>query len=103
MDLAASKEDGTWTWIELAILRENNEGKQTEVDLQEAFGEQSSGFMVENTRYKIIHLPLSNSVPQIYCINLHWPDLFVKVGVFLLTTMTQLLSNIFSLRKHEGV
>ncbi|KAJ3906256.1 hypothetical protein F5879DRAFT_920833 [Lentinula edodes] len=100
---SASKEDGTWTWIELAILRENNEGKQTEVDLQEAFGEQSSGFMVENTRYKIIHLPLSNSVPHIYCINLHWPDLFVKVGVFLLTTMTQLLSNIFSLRKHEGV
>ncbi|KAJ3710177.1 kinase-like domain-containing protein [Lentinula raphanica] len=74
----ASPQDGTWTWIELALLRENEEGKRKQVDLKQALKGQPRGFMVEDTRYEILRLPFADSTLRVHRVNLDWRNPFIK-------------------------
>ncbi|KAJ4464546.1 hypothetical protein C8J55DRAFT_530017 [Lentinula edodes] len=74
----ASPRDGTWTWIELVLLRENADGKRTQVNLEKALKGQPRGFMIEDTRYEIIRLPFADSTPRVHRVNLDWRNPFIK-------------------------
>ncbi|KAJ3984377.1 kinase-like domain-containing protein [Lentinula detonsa] len=74
----AHPKDGIWTWIELALLRENAEGKRKQVNLEKALKGQPRGFMIADTRYEIIRLPFADSTPRVHRANLDWRNPFVK-------------------------
>ncbi|KAF9066722.1 hypothetical protein BDP27DRAFT_1365483 [Rhodocollybia butyracea] len=76
--IAASPRDGTWTWIELALLREGQDGKRAQVNLKESLKDQPRGWMIEDTRYEIIRLPFADSTPRVHRVNLDWRNPFVK-------------------------
>jgi len=76
---SARQADGTWTWIELALLRESEpHGKRTQVNLKDALKGQPRGFMIEDTRYEIIRLPFADSTPRVHRVNLDWRTPFIK-------------------------
>lgn len=85
---AASPRDGTWTWIELVLLRENADGKRTQVNLEKALKGQPRGFMIEDTRYEIIRLPFADSTPRVHRVNLDWRNPFIKVRFCLSTVLS---------------
>ncbi|KAJ3859999.1 kinase-like domain-containing protein [Lentinula novae-zelandiae] len=84
----ASPRDGTWTWIELVLLRENADGKRTQVNLEKALKGQPRGFMIEDTRYEIIRLPFADSTPRVHRVNLDWRNPFIKVRFCLSTVLS---------------
>ncbi|KAJ4491001.1 hypothetical protein J3R30DRAFT_3428238 [Lentinula aciculospora] len=74
----AHPRDGTWAWIELALLRENAEGKRTQVNLSQTLKGHPRGFMIEDTGYEIIRLPFADSTPRVHRANLDWRNPFIK-------------------------
>ncbi|KIK57934.1 hypothetical protein GYMLUDRAFT_171932 [Collybiopsis luxurians FD-317 M1] len=75
----APQRDGAWTWIELALLREQPDGTRKQVNLEKALRGQPRGFMIADTRYEIIRLPFADSTPRVHRTNLDWRNPFIKV------------------------
>ncbi|TFL04930.1 kinase-like domain-containing protein [Pterulicium gracile] len=76
---SADPRDGTWAWVEIAILRSNDSGDTYEVNLEEDLPNgHYRGHMVANTRHEIMRLPFADNTPRIHHIVLNQTHPFVR-------------------------